>query len=196
MDSFKTVRTIKYILEQLGTTGTTQLLKLVYLADLNARSLLGRPISGLNYHYGKHGPFDKRFYQAVEELEERGCIARKTRWWPGKEKKEIADTGVDNEGLARFSDRLSPGEKHVLDYVLQRFGRMDLPDLLAHVYDTKPMKAASKGHPLHMEVVDGEARDEIGFDIEEVLAAKRRAEEGKTRKASEFFASLRSGNRG
>ena len=87
----RNAQVLRYLLEVAPGAGHTILAKLAYLADLLARQHLGHPITGLDYIYDKHGPFDSgRFYSALSELERGGYIVR-----------ERADVG----GRRRFEHR-------------------------------------------------------------------------------------------
>lgn len=184
----KTAQVIKYFTHQLAYTGTTKLLKLVYLADLQARELLGAPISELEYQFHNYGPFDKGFYTAIEELELLGCAKRDKHIYPNGMKE---DRVMDAETDVAY-DALTAGEVKILDYTLRRFGPLNLSDILEHVYQTEPMKLVkTRGHPLPMDVVDGRSRNEIGFDLDEIINRERRARVGQRVQAREFFNALR-----
>jgi hypothetical protein len=189
----KTAQVIKYLLRELGHTGTTKLLKLVYLADLQARSLLERPVSTLDYEFYNHGPFDKRFYIAIEELEEAACAVREKHTYPnGMEEDRVTDTDTDAP-----HDSLTPGEIKILDYTVRRFGPLPLSDILEYVYKTEPMKLVkTREERLPMNVVDGQLKSEIGFDLDEIMARERRARAGQRVPAQEVFDALRAGVRG
>jgi len=69
----RTAQALRLLLEVAPGAGHTVLAKLAYLADLLARQHLGRPITGMEYTYDNHGPFDRlRFYAARDELEGNG----------------------------------------------------------------------------------------------------------------------------
>ena len=71
----RNAQVLRYLLEVAPGAGHTILAKLAYLADLLARQHLGHPITGLDYIYDKHGPFDSgRFYSALSELERGGLV--------------------------------------------------------------------------------------------------------------------------
>jgi len=187
MPTSKNAQVLKYLLRGLGHVGTTKLLKLVYLADLQAREVISRPVSHLNYKYHNHGPFDKKFYSAIKELERRGATAKEKHVYPnGNEEDRIIDTENDVE------INLTPAEEKILDFVVERFGSLPLPNIIQMVYDTVPMQeVGGRGRHLPMHLVDGRLHREIGFDLDEIIAAKRRAEAGHRRPAREVFDELR-----
>src|SRR6266446_5388571 len=75
----RNAQVLRYLLEVAPGVGHTILAKLAYLGDLLARQHLGRPITGMEYVYDNHGPFDRlRFYAARDELERGGFILRES----------------------------------------------------------------------------------------------------------------------
>ena len=66
---------LRYLLEVAPGVGHTKLAKFAYLADLEARKYLARPISQFRYVRDQHGPFDARaFFAARDELVQTGYI--------------------------------------------------------------------------------------------------------------------------
>lgn len=172
-----------------GTLGVTRIQKLAYLADLVARGYLGRPLSEFDYRWHNHGPFDGAIYNALDELRQAGLATEKPKLLPwGRRFREISCTGtVPDLG---FSDV----ERAVLDYVADRFARMDLDQLLREVYETGPMVVAqaemNRGVRLPMDRVNFQMKDAQGVDLEAVVAAERSARLGNTVPADDFFDAL------
>lgn len=177
---------LKYFSEKAQGLGVTHLQKLAYLADLEARKLLGRPISEFEYIWHHHGPFDKALYHARDELAAKGFVERDERYTIyGSVEKRTFDTGKS----AEYS--FSPAEREILDYVARTYVPAGLSDVLAHVYQTEPMKQAVRGRRVPVEVLDNRDRAAIGFDLEEVLAAERDLDNGRYTLATDFFNGLR-----
>src|SRR5262249_59025770 len=65
---------IKYFVRRVPGAGRTQIVKFLYLADLEAHRYLGRPISDLVYHWDEHGPFDRRVLDSLDYLRNHGFI--------------------------------------------------------------------------------------------------------------------------
>lgn len=163
-----------------GRLGRTHLLKLVYLSDLEARRYLGHPISRLQYTWHHHGPFDKAFYEYVEQLKREGSVTEETLTWP---------TGASGS-IYRFSGTIAPapftrGEETILAYIARAYGQMRLDALLDDVvYETEPMRAARasnrQGTRLAMSRLDNQARREHGgVDLERLLESEEQVREGR-----------------
>lgn len=181
----KNAQLLGYLLEQIGAAGHTRLIKLLYLADLESRRLRGRPVSELRFQFHHHGPFDRAFYDALGELEGRQLIAEKIVHYPsGKYERQV-------EARAAVPQHLDAVDRHILTQICRAYGRMPLDDLLAIVYDSAPMKNLERGKRVPMENENNKDRAEIGFDIEELVAAQQDAERGNYVTGAEFFDALR-----
>lgn len=168
--------------------GRTKLFKLAYLADLEARKLMGRPISSFAYHWHNHGPFDSEVYAAIDELTAAGLAHTQiVNHGGGYVEKRL----IDDDGVSQFD--FSAAEAEILEYVAARFMAVPLRDLLDNVvYESRPMKAVKeRGEPLPMEIVDNLDKGRVGFDFEAVVKADADARDGDYLLASEFFNALR-----
>lgn len=168
--------------------GRTKLLKLVYLADLEARKLMGKPISSFDYHWHHHGPFDASIYDAVKELEDgEHAHTQEINHGGGYVEKKL----IDDDGPTPFD--FSEAEFEIMRFVAARFMAVPLRELLdSVVYKSRPMREVeARGDRLVMEAVDNQDRSRIGFDFEEVVQADAAAREGDYVLASEFFDGLR-----
>ncbi len=183
----RNAQVLKAICERRPDLGITKLLKLAYLADLEARKLLGHPISEFQYIRYHHGPFDTDVYNAVGELEAHGHVSRyEANYRPGYHKH-----GVRNKPTT-FGHGLSPAEVEIIDYVVKSYGPMPLNTLLDKVYATEPMRAVERfEQSLPMHVVDNAEKDEIGVDLEEIIARERRIEQGHYILGPDLFNGLR-----
>ncbi len=163
-----------------GLIGRTRLAKLAYLADLEARRYLGRPLTSLVYRLDYHGPFDAGIYAHLDVLRERGEI-----------REEVLQT---SEGRPYFryttgnplrAHRFTPAEEAILAHVVGLYADTRLQDLLDDVvYETAPflrVQGQPNGTVVPMELVDNEARDRLGgIDLDGVLRGEEEARLGKT----------------
>ncbi len=180
----RNAQVLRYLLEVAPGAGHTILAKLAYLADLLARHHLGRPITSMDYIYDKHGPFDSgRFYSALDELERGGFMVREEADLGGY-------VGYPMLPLQRLVSNLTEGEKEILTWVGRTYGSLTARDLCERVvYQTAPMKKAKRGQLLPME--ESGRTDALEFDLEQVLAGERAAEEGRVRPLASVFNELR-----
>ena len=127
----------------------TQLVKLLYLADVEAlRSGMPR-ITDVQWVFYKYGPYAAEVDRAIRELvgvevqEIEGVSARGRAY-----RRYTADPAEDHEA------GLAPWEKVILGGVLDRWLGEDLNRLLDHVYfETEPMLEAEWGKPLDLSLV-------------------------------------------
>lgn len=186
-DLSRNAEVLRYFLEERGALNHTRLLKLAYLADLSARRLLGRPISTFSYYFHHHGPFDPGLYDAVGELKRAGWAEERLEYYSGRKyEQRVSWTGPS--GPASFS----PAEREILEHVTRTYARMPLDQLLNDVvYQTEPMKAAQRGSTIPMADQNDVERNELGFDLEQVLVAERDALQGNYMTGRDFFDALR-----
>lgn len=187
MDLSRNAEVLRYFLQERGALNRTRLLKLAYLADLSARRLLGRPISAFSYYFHHHGAFDPALYDALGELERAGLAEERLEYYSDRKyEQRVSWTG--SSGPASFS----PAEREILEYVTRTYAQMPLDQLLNDVvYQTEPMKAAQRGSRVPMADQNDAERNEIGFDLEQVLAAERDALQGNYMTGRDFFDALR-----
>jgi hypothetical protein len=167
---------VKYIVERLsGKVGRVRLMKYLYLADLEARRYLGRPLSTFRYRLDKFGPFDPAIYRVLESLTREGLIAQDQYPWQGS----VGFVYHDSREPVIFS--LSPAERHILEYVMGRFHTVEMDRLLEDiVYETSPVKGAKVGRVLNMDKVNNEMSRKLkGIDLERILHAEQQLQEGK-----------------
>lgn len=187
----RNAQVLKYFSQMANGLGHVRLQKLAYLADVEARELLGHPLSEFEYIWYDLGPFDSSFYTALEELEGAGLIRQQVReYGRGKQVKLVKDTR--EPAVFDFTD----AELEVLNYVAKTFMKTRIRELLDEVvYETLPMQDVrsrdAKGDPLRMELVDNVQRNKIGFDLGEILEAEKRMRAGRRVDAPHFFADLR-----
>lgn len=183
----------KFLAQQCRGIPRKRLVKMAYMADLVARQYLGRPISTFNYVVYHYGPYPPETPETIEELSSRGLA------WV----QESVKAAPDDYAFKKLYDSGKPvvfdftlGENEVLAYVVRNYLDMDTEELVEDVvYQTRPYREAlSSGRlrePIPMEIVDGEGRRELGFDLERVLKAERQAAEGHSLTSQEYFDGLR-----
>jgi hypothetical protein len=182
---------IRYFVERVPGAGRTQIVKFLYLTDLESGRYLGHPISDLNYILYDHGPFDSEILAHLDLLcamdylegEQVRYPNGKFGWRYKATDKPLPLTGTSKEGLA------------ILDYVAANYGRTPLQGLLEEVvYQTAPMVDAKEreayGHRLRMELVDNEARVP-GLELERVVASVDQLDQGGGRSLKEIVAKQR-----
>lgn len=131
-----------------GEVGRTRLVKLLFLADLQARSELGHSISGVDYSYHYYGPYADPIIDAVEELARRGEVVTSRRPLPNGS----YFTGYSvHRPPANGACGLAPDEQLIVDEVVDRWGDRSLQELLAHVYSLPTMRAATPGRPIDLQ---------------------------------------------
>lgn len=159
----QTEHAIKYIVSRLsGRIVKTQLLKFIYLSDLELRKLTGRPISDLDYIWWNNGPYDKSFNRSLEHLRDTGFIIEESRRRALDEKNYF----LYHNGPEAIEEHLSNMEKEVIDKVVEAYFHLELPALLEDVvYETRPMLKAIKekafGERLDVEIVDYEYQQDL-----------------------------------
>lgn len=129
--------------------GITQVMKLVYLADVEHMRLYGAPLTDSEWIWYHYGPFTRAVYEAVEDLDEAELIHD-----------EITVSGVDRQRSIASADdpvvaretkgQLSPRAYRALTRTLQRYGNLPLHALERVAYETTPMRVARQGERLDL----------------------------------------------
>ena len=187
----KTCQIVKYLVSRLpGRLGKTKIVKLLYLADLESRRLMGKPISEMRYRWYNHGPWDERVDVCLKALTEAKSIEVEIypmHGWYG--------SLYHNLG-GNIDSGLSQAEKRILDYLIQEYGQKKLKELLEEiVYETTPMKDVRERKAfnefLRMELVDNELRAAFGdVDFEDLVAGENDILEGRSTPLSEVLSEL------
>jgi hypothetical protein len=179
---------IYFFVARFPRAGRTQVVKFLYLVDLEMRRHLGRPITDLDYIWHDHGPFDFEIYTQLRWLDAGGFIKGVFGRYPnGKEGWQYTATEKD------LPLDLSSDETAIATSVAESCKSRTLDGLLKYVYDTKPMRDAqergAKGERLRMELVNNEAV-EMGEDIHRIQKALQQVERGEVRPFEEIAAEL------
>ncbi|GBC85210.1 hypothetical protein HRbin11_01656 [bacterium HR11] len=129
--------------------GRTRLMKILYLADWLATQRLGRSLTGVKYYFYFYGPYSDRIMNAIESLIQRGIM---------EDSPDLTQFGVAHDYRLtekahelNIEGQLSNDERELLDRVLEKFGRLSLPQLLDVVYATAPMKRAVPGEAIRLD---------------------------------------------
>ncbi len=108
--------------KQGGTIDMLKLVKLLYLADREAMSRFGEPISYDNFVSMQHGPLGSRTLDLLNGFISGAPAAKWGEWISDRENHEVSlKRQFDRSDL----DELSDADLDVLEVVWQQFGRMD-----------------------------------------------------------------------
>ena len=187
----RNAQVLRYLLQIAPGIGHTKLAKFAYLADVEARKYLGRPISTFVYFFDQHGPFDsRRFFRALSELK-RLDFATENEVPCGQY------LGFEIFPTARVAEfDFSHAEAEVLLYVAATYFSKSARDLCDDVvYKTEPMLGAKAGRPLPMDMLNRDPKDKLGFSVERMLAGEASADAGRVRPLAEVMDELRTGRK-
>jgi len=173
---------LRFLISHLsGRVGRAQLLKLVYLADVEARRYLGRPLTSLRYTWQPGGPSDKALDRHLERLRAEGNIIDEPVAWRASVSAPLyAFIGP----LA--ATPFTRGEEAVLSYITRSYADSKLGALIDEMIEaTEPMRlarrAARPGARLAMSTENNKAREEYGdVDLERFLESVAQIREGRT----------------
>jgi hypothetical protein len=165
--------------------GNTILVKLLYLADIESRSILGRSLSTFNYRWDQYGPYDPQIIELATSLCRRGCINRKVVIHRN------GDWGSEYTPTQRIHLRLGEFDQLILDSVIrQHFGK-SVARMKNVAYKTVPMQDAKKrkavGKHLNMSLVDN-TRPLAGLELDRVWQSHAQVERGELLAFSDVLA--------
>jgi len=140
---------IWYLTWKAASTGSpaikTRLIKLLYLVDLAHTHQTGRAATGLRWYYHRHGPYATGVESSLDRLVGPTLKMESAPTAAGQEALVVRATRPPPEHL--LPDRLAA----ITDEVFARWARVDLAELLRHVYfDTEPMRGAEPGADLDL----------------------------------------------
>ncbi len=173
-----------------GRLGKTKLMKLIYLADYEARRYLGRPLSNAKYVWYFYGPWDPQLETWIAKLTEANVIVEEAVVYPTGAKGYLYSRGaVDVPGT------FTAAENELLSYVCKRYSERPLRELLDEiVYETEPMREAreakAKNAPLKMDSVNGAKAKELVIPFEELLERSRELHAGQGLSHAEAMAEV------
>ncbi len=180
------VALISFFLHENPGSGRTQIVKFLYLTDLEYRHYQGKPVTDLEYIWGDFGPFDQRIYDALENMKAQGLVT------------EEPYTSNYGEPAYRYEfngalkgDVLHPAELAIAEEVAKQVRDTPLRTLLDDVvYQTLPMidakKRQARGEKLRMDQVNF-AKQKFGIDLEEAWEADEGLKSGQGIPAQQFF---------
>jgi hypothetical protein len=151
-----------YVINQIQERGSrpikTQLMKLLYLLDVEYYRRYSKTVSEVEWIYYHHGPYSPQLdgmLGVLPDVEESGFVSRAGR--KGYTYSSEADVDRNEQ---EFIDVFGYSTKSVLDRVLDRWALEDLWVLLDYVYfETEPMQDAHRGEPLDFsKVIPAETR--------------------------------------
>ena len=173
----RNAQVLRYLLQVAPGIGPHRLAQFAYLADVEARRYLGRPISVLEYVFTPRGPFDASgFAGAMKELEALGLVRENQIPCGSYSASELLPTNTPVE----FT--FSAAEAEVLRYVATTFlsgSARELSDDI--IYGTEPMVDAEPGKPLPMDRANGVPGADLTFSLERMLRGEASASAGRTR---------------
>lgn len=184
----RNAQVLRFLLGAAPGVGHTKLAKFAYLADLEARRYLGKPLSTFKYVMYKHGPFDRHgFFGARDELVSQEFATERQVLTGAYMGYELMPTA----SAPRYD--FTPAEAEVLAYVAKSYLAMTARDLCDDVlYQTEPMKKRLKmGERIPMDDMNHKDNDELGFSLDRMLAGEESARAGKVRPMAEAVRELR-----
>jgi len=183
----RNAQVLRYFLEAAPGVGRTKLAKYAYLADLEARKYLGRPVSEFRYVFDRHGPFDaKAFFAAKQELHHAGLATESEVTIGSYVEHRMHPTN------RAFEYTFSLAEARVLEYVASTYLSLNARELCEDVvYMTEPMVQAKPGKQIPMRIANRPTGDRLGFDLERMLAGEVSAEARRVRPLSAVTNELR-----
>jgi len=137
---------ILYVVDQLNQMGrapsTIQLVKYLYLIDLEYARIYRRTLSGYGWIYYKYGPYA---FEIADTARRVGFYLVEEEFETGEKRGRYYR--VDQE--ARFPNELGSIVKDITDRVLHIWGLASTAEILDHVYfETEPMEDAIYGELL------------------------------------------------
>jgi hypothetical protein len=180
---------ICYLVERYPHVGRTQIVKFLYLVDLEARRHLGHPVTDLEYIWHNHGPFDYAILERIRWLKTAGFIAGAYVQY---------SNGSEGWQFRANPDKTIPlsipdEEQAIVHYVFEKVMGRSLKNLLNDVYKTRPMLDAKErgAHQkkLRMGLVNNEAV-RAGEDLHTIGRAIQEAKAGLVRSFDEIAADL------
>lgn len=111
--------------------------KYIYLFDLACIQLYGEPKSGINFKWKDHGPYSETIVLMTKELEKEKKIKINFLQNYYQDRSCYNHIAVEEN----TPDYGTNAEK-ILEYILEKFGKMKKDQLEKYVYNTPPMKKA------------------------------------------------------
>lgn len=132
-----------------------EVLKLLYLIDIEYYKKYGIKYSELNYIYYNYGPWDRNFHVILDYMKETEISEIKLQ---AKNGKEFYLYSVTNK-KPRLDTTIDPVVAEALEKLLFIYKYAELSEMLKIVYSQEPMASTKKGDPINMAKIILNARD-------------------------------------
>ena len=146
---------IAYLIDQVrdqeGALNKTELVKLVYLVDVECCRSLGRPATGLEWRFHHYGPYSAELERDVNDNAFIHAFGDRNSGYGFALSREWRDIH------AAFNASFDPAVRRVADSVARQWGLEPLETLLEYVYfETEPMQDARRGETLDFSKIQPE----------------------------------------
>lgn len=131
-----------------------EVLKLIYLIDVEHYKKYGEKYSELNYIYYNYGPWDRAFHQIIEYMSEVEILEFKMQTQDGKDFYLYSVT----ESAPRHDIKLNQEVSDMLKNIFFIYKYSQLGQMLKVVYNQEPMASTRKGESIDMSKLDLNAR--------------------------------------
>ncbi|MBU4344007.1 MAG: DUF4065 domain-containing protein [Proteobacteria bacterium] len=132
-----------------------EVLKLIYLIDVEYYKKYGKKYSELNYIYYNFGPWDRNFHIILDYMKETEISELASQATNGKEFYLYTITSK----RPRHETRLDPTAAKALENLLFIYKHAELSQMLQVVYNEEPMASTKKGDLIDMTKLTLKARD-------------------------------------
>ena len=138
---------VAYLIDQVrdqgGTPNKTILVKLVYLVDVECWRKLGKPATGLEWHFHHYGPYSAELERDINDNAFVRVFGNRRSGYG------FSSSPDWREVQAAFNARFEPAVRRVADSVVSQWGLEGLETLLEYVFfETEPMQDARRGETL------------------------------------------------
>ena len=145
-----TEQLIAYFIQKLsGKITKTQLMKLIFLADVESVKFTNTQISDIKWIFHHYGPYDEKLDKRLRALVKEGLIS--------VEQKNKKSKPEEIYFLYKFTGKKLQSDfgvvkKDIIDTIISQFGSFTLDSLLKYVYNSDPVKQTEKGN--HFDLVE------------------------------------------
>lgn len=134
----------------------TEILKLLYLTDLDYYKKYGEKYTQLDYIFYKRGPWTEKFHHILDDM-------KGEEIWESKSKREDGEDfslyGLTGQTPRRETE-IDSDAKTIIDNYLFIFSESQLIHLLEFVYKEEPMASTKVGDPIDFSKIVLTVRDE------------------------------------
>jgi hypothetical protein len=133
-----------------------EVLKLVYLVDIEYYKKYGEKYSELDYIYYNHGPWDRSFHKLIEYMGEVEISESPLKTRNGRDFYLYTTT----ERIPRNDTDMIPEVSDILENLFFIYKYSDLAQMLEIVYTQEPMASTKKGERIDISKLHLNAREE------------------------------------